>query len=327
MAVYVELSESELGQVCAAFGLGQLREFEGIPQGTINTNYRLETDRGRFFLRHTTARPSADLDFEASLLDHLSGASLPMPRLVHSKQGPAHLPMHGGLVSVFEWLRGRELRQGEASSAQGERLGEALAKVHLQGLSFGLRRKNPYGPETVRAWLHALHGENDAEVRRVLPLLTSSFERSVEQARAAAPLVEGPIHADLFVDNVKWEGDRVSALFDFEMACTGPLMLDLAITLQSWCFDGNDDPSLARSIVRGYHRVRPIEPAEREGLWGQAVFGAVRFTTSRLRDIHLSKLPPERLSRKDFRMCEAWLTRLLAMGSDGLVRLAALDGA
>ncbi len=323
MAVYVELSEGELQEVCRAFKLGALMRAEGIPQGTVNTNYRLETDRGRFFLRHTTVRPARDVAFEAALLEHLATARLPLPTLLRTPGNSPAISLRGGLVSVFEWLSGCELRQGEASFAQAAQLGETLARFHLFGQSFSQTRVNPYGPETVRSWLKRLEGERDSEVVRVLPKLKVAFDTAAESASASLP--KGPIHADLFVDNVKWDGEQVSALFDFEMACTGPLTLDLAVTLQSWCFDGNDQPELARALVQGYQCARPLEPVERRGLWGQALFGAVRFTTSRIRDIHLSPLAPEKLSRKDFRLCEAWLDRLQTLGPGGLGELLGLD--
>jgi homoserine kinase type II len=133
----------------------------------------------------------------------------------------------------------------------------------------------------------------------------------------------GVIHADLFMDNVKWLGDRVSALFDFEMACRDAYVLDVAITLNAWCFDnGEYRPELCRGLLRGYQVERSLMPVEREHLFGHALFGAVRYTASRIRDFHLSGLPPDKLAPKDFRTYLARARALSAMGPGGLRALA-----
>ena len=72
----------------------------------------------------------------------------------------------------------------------------------------------------------------------------------------------GVIHADLFMDNVKWIGNRVSAFFDFEMACRAPYALDLAITLNAWCFEGDYDLDKCRALLRAYRAERPMDALE-----------------------------------------------------------------
>jgi homoserine kinase type II len=76
--------------------------------------------------------------------------------------------------------------------------------------------------------------------------------------------------------------------------------------------------------VRGYQEARPLNDVERESLFGHALFGAVRFTASRIRDYHLSPLPPERLVRKDFRTYLARTRALLEMGPRGFRALTGI---
>jgi len=42
---------------------------------------------------------------------------------------------------------------------------------------------------------------------------------------------------------------------------------------------------------------RPLSEVERGAFHEAALFGAVRYTASRIRDFHLSELPAERLER------------------------------
>ena len=320
MAVYTPFTLEELRPICQSFGLSGLREAVGIPQGSINTNYRLEVDQGRFFFRHTTARSKDDLLFEASLVEFLAESQFPSPRLVRAKGAP-FLETKGGLASIFHFLPGEEMSRDRVTPEHCEQVGRELGKMHRLGLSFGGERKNPYSRATVRAWLGELKVDPDPELSKI----GFHFLRFLDPEPRAELLPRGVIHADLFLDNVKWVGDRISAFFDFEMACRDVLVLDLAITLNAWCFNERYDGGLCRAIVRGYQQERALTEPERPGLYHQAVFGAVRYTASRIRDFHLSKLPPDRLFRKDFRTYLARANELTRMGEREFSRLVGLD--
>jgi homoserine kinase type II len=322
LAVYVSFEQREIDAVAEVFRLGRVLEWRGIPQGSINTNYRLETERGRFFLRHTTVRASSELEFEAALLSHLHESRFPAPTLVWSADGRPFWPALGGRVSVFEWLSGHELSRADLDGEHARTLGRELGKLHRLTNSFSGDRPNPYGAGIVRSWVEGLRAHEAEEIRGIALELD-------EALAVAAPVGElvpwGVIHGDLFMDNVKWIGDRISAIFDFEMACRDALVLDLAIALNAWCFDsGRYDPDLSQMLVGGYEDERALGASEREALYRAALFGAVRYTASRIRDFHLSGVPADRLAPKDFRTYLARVRVLRAMGPAGFRALLGL---
>lgn len=316
MAVYAELSAAELETVAAAFGLPTPVEAFGIPAGSINSNFRLETPGGRYFLRLTTARSGEDLVFEANLLRLLTSSAFPAPTLLWTKDGAPYLALAGGRVSVFRYLSGEELTRAALTERHLEALGIEVGKLHRLAQAFTGDRANPYSPKVVRGWLQELASHPDPELSALAPELLSLLERSTRPHVGLIP--RGVIHADIFLDNVKWLGDRVSAVFDFEMACREALALDVAITLNAWCFDaGTYQAELAAAFIRGYQEERPLTPAEKEHLFDHALFGAVRFTASRIRDYHLSPLPADRLTKKDFRTYLARARTLMELGPGG----------
>lgn len=322
MAVYAALDDNDFALVAREFGLGAFHGATGIPQGSINTNYRIECAAGRFFLRHTTVRSEADLQFEADLLAHLQESAFPAPHLLRTTRGPAFIELRGGRVSVFGYLSGEELTRAQFGTDHAERLGATLGKLHRVTNSFGGSRANPYGPERVSGWLQELAQHADAELAEIARELQRYLETS--QLTTGELVPRGVIHADLFMDNVKWLGDRVSAFFDFEMACRDAFTLDIAITLNAWCFDGEYKPDLCQAFVRGYQVERKLQSSERLDLFHQALFGAVRYTASRIRDFHLSPLPPDKLFKKDFRTYLARARALTAMKPSGFLKLLGL---
>ena len=47
MAVYTELSKPFLKELADDYGLGRVGGFTGIPEGSVNSNYLLETAKGQ----------------------------------------------------------------------------------------------------------------------------------------------------------------------------------------------------------------------------------------------------------------------------------------
>jgi homoserine kinase type II len=94
------------------------------------------------------------------------------------------------------------------------------------------------------------------------------------------------IHADLFPDNVFFEGDAVTGVIDFYFACHDLLAYDLAICLNAWCFehDGACNVTKAKALLQGYRRRRPLLPAEIAALPVLARGSALRFLMTRLHD-------------------------------------------
>lgn len=317
MAVFRPLSDEDLDQIARSYSFGAIAEAAPVPQGSINTNYRIRCDRGRFFLRHSTVRGLPEHEFEAALLEHLSRGAFPGPRIEPTSSGALFWELGGGWVTVFHFLPGDEIGQADVEVDHAEELGRLIGKLHRVANSFPRSRANPYRPEVVRGWLEGLKRNAEPEVAHAALELQTLLDRV--EAHGAPLVPRGIIHADLFTDNVKWLGKKVSAIFDFEMACTDAWVLDLAIALNAWAFRGDYDWRLARALVRGYEEVRRLEPSERNGVHAALLFGAIRFCASRIRDFHLSPLSPERLLRKDYR---TYLARVRALGSLDPRRLA-----
>jgi len=325
MALYTPLEMETLRDVAGRYGLGDVLGARGIPQGSINTNYRVDTDRGRYFVRHSTVRSEEDLAFEASVLALAASARLSVAKLVLTPGGAAFIPLAGGRLSVFEWLEGEELPREALTAEHLRALGSTLGALHraMDEAPATLSRTNPYGLACVDAWLQGLHCHADPEVAAAERILRAALARA--EAHRQAPESTTVIHADLFIDNVKWLGPDRCTFFDFEMACRAPAGLDVAITLNAWCFEGADyREALCRAFVGGYLEQRSLSASERENLYGHALFGAVRYTASRIRDFHLSPLPPEQLAPKDFRTYLARVQRLERLGPEGFQALLGL---
>ena len=56
MAVYTHIAAEDMAEYVRAFDAGELRSAKGIAEGVENSNYLVETDKGRFIFTSMPAR-------------------------------------------------------------------------------------------------------------------------------------------------------------------------------------------------------------------------------------------------------------------------------
>lgn len=283
MAVYTEVSQAALAEFVQSYGLGRLHAFEGITQGVENTNYRVDTDKGRYILTLYEKRvETSDLPFFLGLMEHLAARGLNCPLPVRDTHGVVLGELAGRPAALATWLQGAWPKTQTA--AQCGALGAALAELHIDGAGFEIKRKNALGIEGWRPLLNKFAAHADD----IAPGLRDTLERELTYLDRHWPrtLPEGVIHADLFPDNAFFIGDKLSGIFDFYFACNDAFAYDLAVCINAWAFDDRHDfvPEKARQLVVNYHQVRPLSGLEKSSLPILARGAALRFLLTRAYD-------------------------------------------
>ena len=284
MAVYTHIGAEEMAALIGHFGVGALVSAKGIAEGIENSNWLVDTTDGRFILTVYEKRVrAADLPFFLGLLDHLAAAGCPVPRTIHDRGGAAFRMHAGKALALIEFIPG--ISPDVPTAAQARAVGAALAGVHLAAKDFVASRANALGVDSWRPLAAACNGHWDA-IDPALGALVGD-QLSVLEAMWPRGLPSGPIHADLFPDNVLMQGDRVRGLIDFYFACTDALAYDLAVTHAAWCFDKTGerfDDDVSSALLEGYRAVRPLSGEERAALAVLARGAALRFTLTRAYD-------------------------------------------
>src|ERR1700733_11207494 len=160
MAVYTEVADKDLTEFVASYGLGEVLSFKGIAEGVENTNYLLHTGKGPYFLTLYEKRTSpADLPFFLGLMEHLAQSGLTCPTPVRDLQGRMLRSLSGRPAALVTFLEGVWLRRPQARHCAA--VGEAMARLHLAGQSFQLRRTNALGPAGWRPLFERFHARAD----------------------------------------------------------------------------------------------------------------------------------------------------------------------
>jgi homoserine kinase type II len=313
VALFTRLGEGELADIADAFELGAVRGVQPIAAGTINSNFAVDTERGRWFVRINEGKSEADVAWEAQLVGALAGGGVvtPPPRIARDGRPYAPLPGAGAAkwVSVFPWCAGRHVGPGEVTPGIAEAFGAALARLHQVGLGLpaAWHRRSIYDHDHLVARHARFSASPDPALARANSVIGEGLAAAAAAAAVRRRATHGIIHGDLFRDNVLWDAGRLTAILDFEQASGGSLAYDLAVCLNDWCWDGGFRRDAAAALLVGYQGVRPLPTTDREALLIEVPAAAIRFTITRITDVYLAKVDnPDKDFRAFLARCDAW---------------------
>jgi homoserine kinase type II len=283
MAVYTDISDAELETFLAGYDLGRPIGFRGVAEGVENSNFLLETDRGRFFLTIYEKRVrEEDLPFFLGLMRWLSDRGYPCAAPMRDRNGEILQRIKGKPAALVEFLQGLSVRR--PTVAHCREAGSGLGWMHLAVEGYGGARVNDLGQPAWRPLFAPLGPGAEA----FKPGLSRVIDADLDYLEKAWPngLPAGVIHADFFPDNVFFRDGAFAAAFDFYFAATDFLAYDIAVALNAWCFelDGAFNATKATAFLDGYQARRRLSAAEKAALPVLAHGAAMRFFLTRLHD-------------------------------------------
>ena len=289
MAVFTPVTQEQAALLMSQLGLGELTDLRGIEGGIENTNYFATTDLGEYVLTLFERLNHEQLPFYLFLMKHLAEKGIPVPNPAANQDGDILHTLCDKPAAVVNRLLGKS--QLDPDAAHCAEVGAMLARMHLAGEDYNRSQPNLRG----LAWW------NDT-VPVVLPFLDESqarllqselaYQNHIAQGAAYQALPKGPVHADLFRDNVMFEGEKLTGFFDFYFAGNDTWLFDLSVCMNDWCIDlnsGEHAPDRALAMLNAYQEVRSLRPAERQLLPAMLRAGALRFWISRLWDFYLPR--------------------------------------
>src|SRR6202050_2400174 len=154
MAVYTDVTAEDLGRFLAAYDIGELLAYKGIAEGVENSNFLVHAGGGNYILTLYERRVAErDLPFFLGLMEHLATRGITCPQPVKNRAGKVLASLAGRPAAIVTFLDGLWIRRPTAAHCAA--LGEALARLHLAGADFGMRRDNAL---SVAGWRQLYEG-------------------------------------------------------------------------------------------------------------------------------------------------------------------------
>lgn len=281
MSVFTTVHTHELEVWLQEYTLGDLLSLKGIASGITNTNYFVTTSTGRYVLTLFEKNTHDELHYYLDLMAFLAEHNVPAPHPVANQRGENLGTLNGKPASLVTCLNGQSIEHPSANHCHA--LGMTMARMHVAGQHYTAEGKN----HRDRQW-------RESTAQQVMPHLNDA-DRALMQSTLTmqseldyAPLPRSVVHADLFRDNVLFDGETLGGIIDFYYACQDAMLYDIAIAVNDWCVTPHGQLAQDRThaLLKGYDAVRPLTTAEQAAWPDMLKIAALRFWLSRLYDFH-----------------------------------------
>ena len=310
MAVYTKLTEKKLKEFFLKYNLGKLINYKGIKEGIENTNYYIQTEKGKFILTLYEKRvEEKDLPFFISLMRNLYDKNFPSPEPIINKNGNYISEISGKKAAVISFIDGSAKKILNPDDCF--EVGVNTAKLHVITKDLKGKRENKL---SINSW-RKIYNKVKKDCSVIHPNLTNTIEKNLNYIEKNWPknIPSGIIHADLFPDNIFFKNNKVSGIIDYYFSCFDFYAFEIAICLNALCFEGKNqnlsfNVTKAKKFVDGYSSIRQLNEVEKNALKILCQGAAIRFLLTRVFDyLNLTegaivkiKDPVEYLKRLEF---------------------------
>lgn len=283
MAIYTQLSFSEVSNIINDYSIGILKQLKGIKEGIENTNYLLITTKGKYILTIFEKRVNIkDLPFFMNLMNHLNSKKIICPNPINNKfkKNIFEIKNKKACISSFVFGKGKNTH----TLKECEIIGKNIAKLHLATRGLKIKRKNNL---SLNSWM-TLNELIKNKGNKKIPGIHSFILQILITIKKYWPenIPTGIIHGDLFPDNIFFKKNKFNGFIDFYFSCNDFLIYDLAICINAVCFDNRHKliELKKNAILKGYSKIRKLSQKELQSLPILSMGAAIRFFLTRLYD-------------------------------------------
>ena len=196
-------------------------------EGGANSSFALRTRQGDYVLTVFDEKSLEDVMKIGRLLLLLANHKFPTTRLLQTNEGDLATTFRDKPVMVKEYIDGRVIKNLDTKMVS--QLGAAMGKLHQVPTPDYLPVEHAYG---LQLFSKAIGRNINPEYETWLSEQLAYLERSIP-----SHLPRGLIHADMFYDNVLFDGTELKAVIDFEEACCYYRVFDVGMGIVGLCSD------------------------------------------------------------------------------------------
>lgn len=260
MAVYTYLSKEDINNIAKEYDL-VIYSFEGVPEGILNSNYLLNTDRGRFILRVLEGNRSFESEKEE--LNFLLELNKIIPCTIpcETQAGETLIRYNNKLMSLFYYIDGKKIE--EITPYYLKEIGILLGKLHSFSNNKVINRKTRIDEDY---YLKKINLNSVNIPKGDIDEITKLYNKLLKIDFTSLP--QGIIHNDIFPDNVFVKDNRIVGILDFNDATTAPFIFDIGIVINFWIrvkrFDSRKEREYIKIFLDAYESIRKLTSKERE---------------------------------------------------------------
>lgn len=255
MADYTQLTWKVLEQLLGAYDLGELESIAPLDGGQANSSMKIKTRTGVFTLSVCDEKNQSQVQCLTRVLVYLEAHGFPTPRLVRTRDGLSFIEYGGKPVYIKEFIPGQV--SPFLAPDMIFQAGQAMARLHALPPPPGLPQNFPYG---LKAFDEILGAKISHPYKNWLQEKKAFLAETIDPDMA-----RGFVHGDIFWDNLIFSGPVLTALLDFEEACTYYKLFDLGMAAVGCCStSGVFDLDKIKQLTAGYQSLCPLTETEKK---------------------------------------------------------------
>ena len=280
MAVFTKLSSIEIKAIVNSYNFGTLKKYNGIKEGIENTNYLIQTTRGKVILTIFEKRVrKKDVPFFVKLMQQVDQKNFLCPKPLINKKNQSIIKIKGKLAILVSFLNGKSKKN--LSNQNIKTVGIQIAKFHHITSSLNIKRPNTLGYSNWLKIFKKIKWNKNNEKKELKKYL--DFYKKNKPKK----LSTGIIHGDLFPDNIFFKNNKFSGLIDFYFSCNGSFLYEIAIMINALCFDKNKiNKNKVRDLIQSYLKHKKLNKNELKQLNVVCLGAAIRFYLTRKYDLN-----------------------------------------
>lgn len=294
------LDKKALADIAAEYGFAKIGPTSGPIAEWGNKRHLIEVARTNYELQVRSLEDEFDLRRELELLAFLEKHAFPAPRPVADRRGRHFLEREGQYLVLYKLAGGRTPTAPALSLKAINTLGRSLGQLHIIGRGYKKAIDNRFGFERIF--------EAYASVRRRIPPYFKKIIRTMDEeveylgSYLETKLPKGIIHGTVHCYGLLARGDEVVSIGDFDAACRGKYVFDLATAVNAVCFvDGGYTLDRFEALMAGYESLRTLSLAEWDSFPNELRFAALRFAVTRLCEFFDGEQDEQQRINADFR--------------------------
>jgi len=286
MAVYTKINNKDVLSLGANYNIDKITKFDGIKKGIENTNYLLRANKRKFILTIFEKRvKKKDLPFFMDLMEKLNEKKIICPRPLKNKKNKHLCEIKKKPACIVTFLEGSDKTNLNYKNCFD--IGKNIAKFHKITTKMKLYRQNSMSVKKLDVLLKSIRFKSVEISPSLKPILNECLKDIKNKWPKKLP--EGIIHGDLFIDNIFFNKDKFSGFIDFYFSSNDYLMYEIAICINSLCFDKKNEYFVmnnkkVKHLIDGYESIRPFSKKEKGALNVLCRGAALRYLLTRIYD-------------------------------------------
>ncbi len=285
MSVYTILKNKHIKEILSLYNIGSLKSFDGISDGITNTNYFLNTDKGKYVITIFEDIKKTKVTKYLKLMNFFSKKGLCAPEIMITKSGDLLTTVEKKPCSIMQKLSGKTVN--ESNSMLCKSLGEVIGTFHNFSQQYQGMISNSRDIEWIEKTSKKIENHLQPNQLNLIKHCSKVFKKIF-----SSNLPSGVIHSDLFRDNVLASNNKITGIIDYYYSFNGPLVYELAVIANDWCVNKNGSINATKyhSFINSYNSVRTITKKEMKQMNNAMIAAGLRFYLSRLVDMIFPKV-------------------------------------